>query len=105
MSMVMVICTLLMLMVRTDISKQRVEDKTATMYAAIDEIGAKFVASGGTKIEGSSGDNTYKGYYCRIDADESGNRTLTVQSGENGDTLLTVVIDMSNNILKWEKNY
>lgn len=107
MSMVMMISTLLVLMMRTDIAKQRVEDKTTVMYSTLDEIGAKFVAGG---LKDELVENQYEGqYYCfiNISTDDDGKLlyNLSVESSENGPVLLEIVLDEYNNVIKWAKNY
>lgn len=111
MSMVMMISTLLVLMMRTDIAKQRVEDRTTVMYSTLDEIGAKFVAGGGSFSTDDLSENQYKGttYYCLINpsTDDDGKPlyNLSVKSSENGPVLLEIVLDENNNVIKWTKNY
>lgn len=104
MSMVMMISTLLVLMMRTDIAKQRVEDKTTVMYSTLDEIGAKFVA-GNLGISNLS--EPYNGtYYCQIDGLEDGKQRLTVSASQGGEPMLVIVIDTSDNaVITWKKNY
>ena len=106
MSMVMMISTLLVLMMRTDISKQRVEDRTTVMYSTLDEIGAKFVAN--KLVISDLSEGQYKGtYYGQIDGLEDGKQQqLTVSASQGGEPLLVIVIDTSDNaVITWTKNY